>query len=138
MLRRERKLHGGKLTSVFFKRVFEIVLCWWAFKLKLPAPFPANDYKSQLQSHTDYRKYDDVLRLILDCSPDQILKIRTLLQSSFDKGDIFFGMHESTHALMTCLVESIQPGGHIHFVDGSDGGYAVAAKQLKQQIANRL
>ncbi len=136
MLRRERKLHSGKLSFRYCKRALEIMLCWWAFKLKLPAPFPANDYKSQMQSHSDYRKYDDVLRLILDCTPEQTSKIKTLLEDYFRKGEIYFGMHESTHALLTCLVESIHPGGHIHFVDGSDGGYAVAAKQLKQQIAN--
>jgi len=26
-------------------------------------------------------------------------------------------------------------GNHIHFVDGSDGGYAMAAKGLKKQLA---
>ncbi|WP_366029089.1 DUF3095 family protein [Rhodoferax sp.] len=25
---------------------------------------------------------------------------------------------------------------HMHFVDGSNGGYAMAARQLKQQIVN--
>ncbi|HXB98558.1 MAG TPA: DUF3095 family protein, partial [bacterium] len=29
------------------------------------------------------------------------------------------------------------PGQHIHFVDGGDGGYAMAAKQLKAQIKGR-
>ncbi len=31
---------------------------------------------------------------------------------------------------MTCLVASSE-GGHVHFVDGGDGGYTSAATQLK-------
>ena len=40
-------------------------------------------------------------------------------------------------ALMTCFVRSYQ-GNHVHFVDGSNGGYALAAKQLKAQLAEAL
>ena len=35
---------------------------------------------------------------------------------------------------MTCYVNGLEDGQHIHFIDGGDGGYAVAAKQLKQQL----
>ena len=37
-------------------------------------------------------------------------------------------------ALMTCYVANLKPTQHIHFFDGGDGGYAMAAKQLKGQI----
>ena len=40
----------------------------------------------------------------------------------------------SREALITCLVES-HAGRHLHFVDGSEGGYALAARQLKAQLA---
>jgi hypothetical protein len=36
---------------------------------------------------------------------------------------------------MTCLVFSLA-GDHVHFIDGADGGYALAAKQMKQQNAS--
>ena len=35
---------------------------------------------------------------------------------------------------MTCYVPSFSDGKHVHFIDGGDGGYAIAAKQLKQQM----
>ena len=38
------------------------------------------------------------------------------------------------NTLMTCYVNSVTPGNHIHFVDGDNGGYAIAAKELKSQI----
>jgi hypothetical protein len=33
---------------------------------------------------------------------------------------------------MTCLVFSRE--NHVHFIDGGDGGYALAAKELKSRI----
>jgi hypothetical protein len=42
-------------------------------------------------------------------------------------------MHRSSEALLTCIVFSYN-GNHMHFVDGSDGGYALAARGLKQQL----
>ena len=34
---------------------------------------------------------------------------------------------------MTCAISAYQ-GDHVHFIDGADGGYALAAKQLKGQL----
>lgn len=46
-----------------------------------------------------------------------------------------YGLHQSDSALMTCSLFSLEESEHIHFIDGSDGGYALAARQLKQQLA---
>jgi hypothetical protein len=35
---------------------------------------------------------------------------------------------------MTCLVFSLEQSRHMHFIDGADGGYALAALQLKAQL----
>lgn len=44
-----------------------------------------------------------------------------------------YGFHVSDRALMTCLVYEEQ-GRHIAFIDGADGGYALAAKVLKEKL----
>jgi hypothetical protein len=44
-------------------------------------------------------------------------------------------MHKSREALMTCIVQSYN-GNHLHFVDGSDGGYALAARELKRRLSD--
>ena len=36
--------------------------------------------------------------------------------------------------MMTCLVFSLEESRHVHFIDGADGGYALAAVQLKAQL----
>ena len=36
---------------------------------------------------------------------------------------------------MTCLVFGYD-NRHVHFVDGAEGGYAMAARELKQRLKN--
>ena len=54
------------------------------------------------------------------------------------EGWIAYGLHEADSALMTCLVFNLTDSEHVHFIDGADGGFAMAARQLKQQLADRL
>ena len=35
---------------------------------------------------------------------------------------------------MTCQFDAFAEGKHMHFIDGGDGGYAMAAKGLKMQL----
>ncbi len=134
-IKSEWKMNPNKFSKAFVMRLAEIGLCIWTFKWGLKQLFPASKYQSEIPSHSDYRKFDEMLRLVLDCTTAQISEIRQYLQECHARGEIFYGVHESSHALMTCFVENIRPGGHIHFIDGQDGGYALAAKQLKEQIA---
>lgn len=83
--------------------------------------------------NSDYRRYDDVLRLTLDCTPEQIEDIEALLASAKDRGEVYFGVHRQSHALMTCLVPTGARGAHLHFLDGMSGGYTAAAALLEAQ-----
>ena len=98
-------------------------------------PYDADAYKQELIANTDFRKFDDVLRLILDCSHEQIAAMEACLEELRRTEDICYGLHAADTALMTCLVFSLEQSEHVHFVDGGDGGFAVAAKQLKAQLA---
>lgn len=90
-------------------------------------------YLFQLTQNTDYLKFDDCLRMLLDVTAEQKRQITSILEKSFANGESFFGMHASTEALMTCFIQSLEK--HFHFVDGGDGGYTIAALQLKKQIS---
>ena len=72
--------------------------------------------------------------MIIDCTPSQANEIRKSLEAMHADGEIFYGIHESETSLMTCYVNGLDEGKHIHFVDGGNGGYAMAAKQMKQQM----
>jgi hypothetical protein len=96
--------------------------------------FKAAHYRQALRAHSDHRKFDDTLRMVLDCSDAQAEAIRTYLEERRVRGELCYGIHLSETALMTCYFQDAKDGQHIHFIDGGDGGYAMAAKQLKRQL----
>lgn len=95
--------------------------------------FDAATYPGVLVAHTDYRKFDDTLRMVVDLSAEQLADFVQVLQRMQEQGTLFYGVHEADAAMMTCLVWD-RDRDHLHFIDGADGGYALAAKQLKAQI----
>lgn len=135
-LRDERRYHESWFSPGYFLRAVGIFYSIAVFKMKVPAVFfDAKKYVRTIPAHSDYRKFDDALRMIVDCSDMQVVEIRSLLSRMYEQGDLFFGIHESETSLMTCFVPGVSDGKHIHFVDGGDGGYTMAAKGLKEQIA---
>lgn len=91
-------------------------------------------YKESLSAHSDYWKFDDMLRMILDCTFEQSQRIEALCEDWHQRGWIVYGIHHSQEALMTCQLDAFEDGKHLHFIDGGDGGYAMAAKGLKMQL----
>ncbi|WP_169542883.1 DUF3095 domain-containing protein [Sneathiella aquimaris] len=92
-------------------------------------------YRTELIANTDFQRFDDMIRLVLDCRENQIAAMETYLDALHEEGKIVYGMHQSDSALMTCLIFNLAKGAHIHFVDGGDGGFALAAINMKKQLA---
>ncbi len=103
------------------------------FNIKI-GPYDPPAYHEALRRNTDFRKYDDVLRMVLDVTPSQVALLRSYCQEKYDAGLIVFGIHLADSALMTCLVFNLEQGEHIHFIDGNDGGFALAAKDFKARL----
>jgi hypothetical protein len=101
-------------------------------------PFDAKAYVADVPRYSDFRKFDDMLRMVLDCGPGEVIAIEQLLDRYYRRGEIYYGVHRSPQAVMTCFVRGLQPGQHVHFIDGSGGGYAMAAKHLKAQRQSGL
>ena len=93
-------------------------------------------YRRDLAANTDFRKFDDGLKLTVDCPPACIAAIESRLVRARDEGIAHFGLHRQDSALMTCIVPSPFTGDHMHFVDGAAGGYARAAEALKASMAD--
>ncbi|NVJ53760.1 MAG: DUF3095 domain-containing protein [Campylobacteraceae bacterium] len=87
-------------------------------------------YKQRIVSTTDNEKFDDMLRMVVSTSFKQTKLLEAYLQNEQENKNIVYGIHKSDSSLMTCLIFE-RHGKHVHFVDGSNGGYALAAKQLK-------
>lgn len=96
--------------------------------------FDARRYKGEVVANADYQKFDDGLRMTLDCTPELADRIEARLKAARAEGIARFGLHRQQAAIMTCFVPSAVETSHIHFVDGASGGYAAAAKALKEAV----
>lgn len=94
-------------------------------------------YREELKTNTDYRKYDGALRMVLDVSQQQATNIETFLEAEYQAGTLRYGTWQADRAMMTCLLFSLADSQHVHFIDGADGGYAMAAKNLKTRLKKR-
>lgn len=90
-------------------------------------------YKETMIQNTDYRKFDEVLRMIISGNENQRIALREYLEVLKNKNEIVYGIHAAKNALITCMIFDYQEN-HIHFLDAADGGYAIAAKELKAQL----
>lgn len=90
-------------------------------------------YRDGVTRHSDYWKYDDTLRFVIDVSSEQKQGLVACLERYESNKEIVFGAHSAKEAVMTCVVFD-HDTDHVHFIDGGDGGYARAAKQMKQKL----
>lgn len=93
--------------------------------------FNGQKYRDSLARHCDALKFADGLKMVVDCTPAEADTVEAVLDGLPGSPDLVFGLQRSASALMTCFVQSTNDGGHIHFIDGAEGGYALAARQLK-------
>ena len=88
-------------------------------------------YTRELVDNSDFRKFDDSLRMVLDCTPALAGEIERHLADCAAKGTVRYGTHRQHAAMMTCFTPSPTSSNHVHFIDGAMGGYAMAASAMK-------
>jgi len=91
------------------------------------------EYKPDLVRHADYKKFGDGLRFVASGTVKQRMEMTEFLERMFQKEELVYGIHPSFAAMVTCYVKNYQ-SNHIHFVDGSNGGYAKASQDLKLRL----
>src|SRR5438105_11695946 len=93
--------------------------------------FVPKTYVQQVVENSDFRKYDDGLRMILDCSPELERPLTQRWSQAASAGIARYGLHRQDAAMMTCFTPSALRSDHVHFIDGARGGYASAATAVK-------
>jgi hypothetical protein len=93
--------------------------------------FVPKTYVQQVVENSDFRKYDDGLRMILDCTQELERALTERLTAAASRGIVRYGLHRQDAAMMTCFTPSATRSDHVHFIDGARGGYASAATALK-------
>ncbi|KAA3621824.1 MAG: DUF3095 domain-containing protein [Proteobacteria bacterium] len=93
--------------------------------------FDARTYREEASLNADFRRFDDTLRILFDCSDSQAARVERMLERRAAAGQLRYGLHRADRAYMTCLVFDLGRGQHLHFVDGADGGFTAAARNMK-------
>ena len=137
LFRADRVHRVGRIDAL--RSVFTTLLSFVLFKLRLFIVSPLlRRYVSRTRAHTDFRKFDDMLRMVIDVTPAQADDIEGLCRAYRQRSGVSYGLHRSQRALMTCYAPALSDGQHVHFIDGENGGYAAAATQLKAQLATSI
>lgn len=125
--------HGHK---PLIRRKIELLvgnlLAWMFFRTGIKAgEFDPVHYAAMVSANADFRKFDDGLKMTLDCDADTRDRITVVLDAAQSQGLIRYGLFEQDEAMVTCFVPSVTADDHVHFVDGAAGGYTQAAARIK-------
>ena len=127
-----RARRGGSLlwrrAGVLAHTLFAYLIMRYGIKV---GGFVPKTYVRQVVENSDFRKYDDGLRMILDCTPELERALTQRLAQAASAGTVRYGLHRQDAAMMTCFTPSALRSDHVHFIDGARGGYASAATALK-------
>jgi len=134
-----QRSHAGWLRQAVFKLRIRIEArvgqCLMGCRVTLPG-VKWGDYKAQVVRQSDFQKFDGLLRMVLSATTAKREELVAWLEQRQQAGELAFGLHVAKEALVTCLIFE-REGGHLHFIDGADGGYARAAVDLKARLAQK-
>jgi hypothetical protein len=126
----EARLGQGPLSVRRLSLLIRTALSHAVFRFGLRVGgFDPKIYRAQLVGNSDYRKYDDGLRMTIDCSAELADRIEARLAAG--EAVAQSGLHRQQAAMITCFTPSVHRCDHVHFVDGASGGYATAAARMK-------
>src|ERR1700704_3619232 len=131
----EYEARANREGSLFKRRAFVLANTLFAYFVMRfgisVGGFVPKTYVQQVVENSDFRKYDDGLRMILDCTPELENALTQRLVAAASAGIVRYGLHRQDAAMMTCFTPSALRSDHVHFIDGARGGYASAATALK-------
>jgi len=95
--------------------------------------FDGGRYLQEVVANADTLTLDGRVNTIICGTPAQREAFLQYLDAHETAGRLRYGHHVNRESIMTCYVEA-RAEKHIHFVDGSDGGYTAASRQLKAKL----
>ena len=91
------------------------------------------EYLQELVQLTDTLVIDGRINTVIAGTAEQRLQLQDFLDALEQDRLIIYGLYTSSESVMSCYVQD-RKTNHIHFVDGSDGGYTMAAKMMKEKV----
>ena len=129
-IRLEMKSKLVKFKSYYLVRTWiENVLGYFYFRTK-----KGRFYLTSLVDMSDTLVMDGRINTIISGTTAQRTLLETALNEMESQGEIIYGLHVSNECVMSCYVRNMNDR-HIHFVDGAEGGYTMAAGIVKKKIS---
>ena len=126
--------YSKKNPGYFLKAFFETMIGRLYFKYNLNVnDLKGQDYLQQLIAFSDILTIDGRINTIVSGTAENRERLLEYLNAQEIKGILIYGHHVSPESIMTCYIEN-RKNKHIHFLDGSNGGYTEAAKELKLKM----
>ncbi|WP_425045991.1 DUF3095 domain-containing protein [Primorskyibacter sp. S87] len=123
---------GGSFMLRYLALCAQNLLAWTLFRTGWSiAGFDPRHYARQTGLNTDSRKFEDGLKMTLDCDAETLNWVKEFLAKAKQGGKIRYGLTEQSEAFLTCIVMSALDDNHVHFVDGANGGYAAATTMMQ-------
>lgn len=134
-----KKLDIETRTRLGRSNIFETLKAWlfttygkWFFMKQQVG----KNYLNELVQLTDTLVLDGRINTVIAGTSAQRIQLESRLDGMEQDGRIIYGIYTSRESVMSCYVQDYT-SKHIHFVDGSEGGYTMAAKMLKQKVKRR-
>lgn len=125
----EMRVQLGKIKWFELFKNWFVTFSWYLY-------FSTNKGRTYLKSMvemSDTLVIDGKINTVITGTVAQRTALQKLLDKMETDGEIIYGYHISNASIMSCYVRNLEDD-HIHFVDGSDGGYTKAAKVLKEKL----
>lgn len=90
-------------------------------------------YLNKLVEMSDTLVIDGKINTVITGTSFQRKALQDALNKLENNGELYYGFHVSRESVMSCYVRDWDDG-HIHFVDGAEGGYTMAAKLIKAKL----
>jgi len=91
-------------------------------------------YLERIRKLSDTLMMDGSINTVFSGTPEAIAKLRDFLDAKEKQSELVYGLHVTHSSVMSCYVRD-RNNKHIHFVDGTEGGYTSAAAILKSKKA---
>lgn len=114
-------------------RVIELLRAWFV-TLVGPLYFrysaPGRAYLTSVVDLSHTLMLDGTFNVVLSGTAEQMDTLRRRLAARESAGELRYGLHVTHASLMSCYVVDRELD-HAHFVDGTEGGFTSAARELK-------
>lgn len=131
-IRKEMYARIGRYSMVYLIKNW-LITYFGAFYFKYFKE--GKQYVFRVSQLSDTLMIDGTINTVMKGNEIQIEELKGFLDEMEAKGDLKYGLHITYASVMSCYIQD-RKENHIHFVDGTEGGYTAASQVFKRKIGD--